>query len=98
MYEKTSKSGHKVVWEPEHEDLAEQAIEEYKGKGVPENVTLPDEANVPVDDETADSIRHRYRALVLDKDIKAALDNGNDTLAEELKEEYQGHTGEEWHE
>lgn len=98
MYEKESNTGHKVVWKPEHTDLAEQAIEKHKGKGVPENVTLPDEANVPVDSDTARSIGYTYKRLVLDRYIRAALDEGDEEIAEELKEEYQEHTGEEWEE
>lgn len=95
MYERES-CGRSVVWGPEHHDLAEQAMEEHKGQGVPEHVTLPDDANVPVDADTAASIRHTYRRLVLDRDIRAALDEEDEELAEELKKEYQKHTGEEW--
>lgn len=98
MYKKMSNSGHTIKWNPQHTDLAEQAIEEYKGQGVPENVTLPDDAPVPVDGDTAKSIRHTYKTLVLDKDIRAALDEGDETLAEEFKEKYENHTGEEWEE
>jgi len=98
MYERESRQGITVSWHPDDEKLAEQAIEEHKGQGVPEDVTLPDDASVPVDADTARSIRHTYKTLVLDRDIRAALDEGDDELAEELKEEYQGHTGEEWQE
>jgi len=98
MYERKSSSGHVVEWNPEHSGLAEQAIEEQKGQGVPESVTLPDDASVPVDADTASAIRHTYRRLVLDRNIRAALDGEDEELAEELKEEYHEHTGEEWQE
>ena len=94
MYKRESKTGYTVMWSPEHEDLAKQAIEKHKGQGVPENVAFPDGANVPVDADTAASIRHTYRRLVLDRGIRAAHDKED----ERLKEEYQKHTGKEWQE
>lgn len=98
MYERKANDGHTVEWKPERQDLAEQAMEEHKGKGVPENVTLPGEANVPVDADTARSIIHTYRRLVLDRDIREAFDAEEEERAEELKEAYLNHTGEEWQE
>ena len=96
MYERESSSGHKVQWNPKHSDLAKQAIEKHKGKGVPKNVTISNDANVSVEADTAASIRHTYKALVIDRDIRAALDEGDGEIVEELKEKYQEHTGEEW--
>jgi len=109
MYIKSSQSGQKVVWKPKNQKLAEQAMEEHKGQGVPEHVTLPDDASVPVGADTARAIRHTYRTLVLDRDIRAALDAAEDAEdeeteeehlaeAEELQERYKDHTGEEWEE
>ena len=52
MYERKSKSGHTVKWQPEHEEEAEKAMLEVVG-----------EVGVEVDRETASEIREHYREL-----------------------------------
>ena len=59
MYERKSETGHTVEWSPEHEELAEQAMQEV--------VARFDEWNgVPysLEGETAREVRERYAELV----------------------------------
>ena len=53
MYERKSQSGHKVEWNPEHEEEAKEAMQEVVG-----------ETNVAVKKETSKEIRERYRELI----------------------------------
>ena len=62
MYERESKSGHTVVWEPSDDQAAVQAMQDTPG--IPDNVSLPDEANVPLEAGTAEEVRQRYAELV----------------------------------
>lgn len=79
MYKRNTNSGHDVVWNPEHTDLAEQAMKEMQEEGgVPLHVTLPEDANVPLESDVAAQVKERYKYLVreqdLDEAIRAALD------------------------
>ena len=53
IYERKSKSGHKVEWNPEHEEEAEKAMLEVVG-----------EMGVEVDAETASEIREEYQKQI----------------------------------
>ena len=89
MYEKTSNSGHKVVWNPENDDLAVRAMELTPDTGVPTHVNLPDEANVPVEADVARNVKRTYRWLeyVAEHDgEESALDYDD---REELRERYE---------
>ena len=66
MYEKESNSGHKVVWKPDNEEAAKQAMED-EGL-VPDNVELPEDANVPLDPGEARRVRERYAELTEDEE------------------------------
>ena len=67
MYERMTNSGHTVKWNPDDEELAEQAMEDQKGNGVPTDVNIPDDANVPVEADIAAQIRERYREKHIEK-------------------------------
>lgn len=95
MYERTEKR-FTVRWTNYgNESLAAHAMELTPDTGVPEHANLPDEAYVPVEADVARKVRHKYRELVLDRDIREAEDGDE---AERLKERYKDHTGEEWEE
>lgn len=77
MYSRKSNSNHSIDWNPEDADLAAQAMEDVSGTGVPDMATLPDEANVDLDDvapqydrdpdQVAQDVRERYAELHVEK-------------------------------
>lgn len=75
MYERETETGQKVVWGPDDQNAAKQAMADVPGTGVPDQVTLPEEANVPLDGDTAQQVRDRYRELVA-WNIAITLDDG----------------------
>jgi len=89
MYEKTSKTGDKVVWKPSDDGLGVRAMELTPDTGVPEHANLPDEANVPVEADVARNVRRTYSWLeyVAEYDGEdAALDYDD---REDLRERYE---------
>jgi hypothetical protein len=76
MYQYTTTTGHTVEWIPADTVLAAQAMEDVNGTGVPNTYTLPDEANVPIDNDVAQKVRARYRELTAWK-LSIALDDGD---------------------
>ena len=78
MYERETNSAHNVEWNPDDAALAEQAMNDVDGTGVPGTHNLPDEANVPVEAEVAQSVRERYNDLLADR-LELALGDGEVT-------------------
>lgn len=75
MYERSTASGHLVTW-TESGQLAELAMELVPDTGVPAHVSLPDDANVPVEADVAAQVRdvHRMLEFIDDHDEDADLD------------------------
>ena len=63
MYERQSKTGQTVVWNPGETQKAKQAMGDANGTNVTAT-DLPEQANVPVEAEVARKVRERYTTLI----------------------------------
>lgn len=67
MFVRTSNSGHEVVWDPEHTDLAAQAIAQADGTDFDTAEAVQEAAPVDVsDDAVANRIKERYWDFVVE--------------------------------
>lgn len=67
MYQKTSPSGHTIVWSPNDDELAQESMEAVEGTGVPDHVQVPDHAPVDVGADVAKQVQERYKELHIEK-------------------------------
>jgi len=65
MYERESVSGHTVEWNPRNESVAIQAMKDVDGTGVPSKHTIPNDANVVVENAVAQRVKERYQKLCM---------------------------------
>lgn len=75
MYERENEDGVKITFNPRLPARAEQAMKDVQGTGVPDTHTLPDDANVPLDEDTARKVHERYVELAT-RFMRLTLDDG----------------------
>jgi hypothetical protein len=67
MYERETNSGHTVKWNPEHSDLAAQAMADVAGSGVSTATEARQKAKVDFGEDAgglAQQVTERYQELV----------------------------------